>query len=129
MIKRVDTIILLVENIGMSVQFYRDHLGIPLKFKSPGWAEFVLNDIHLALHKKSKDMTEMNMPYGVIGVSVNFEVDDIETILSKLETAHIQPVGGIKDYDFGKYFFVTDPDGYIVGFREYKPEFSPYSVR
>ena len=128
MIKRIDTIILLVTDINVSVDFYRDHLGIPLKFKSPGWAEFVLGDVHLALHKKNRNMLDENMPFGTIGVSVNFEVEEIDKMVSILKSTGIDPVGGMKEYDFGKYFFVTDPDGYIIGFREYKPEFSPHPV-
>ena len=128
MIKRIDTIILLVTDIDISVGFYRDNLGIPLKFKSPGWAEFVLGDVHLALHRKSRNLTDKDMPFGTIGVSVNFEVDHSERLVSRLETAGIEPIGGVKEYDFGKSFFVTDPDGYIIGFREYKLEFSPHPV-
>ncbi len=128
MIKRIDTIILLVTDMDISISFYRDNLGIPLKFKSPGWAEFVLGNVHLALHRKSRNLTDNNMPFGTIGVSVNFEVNEIEDMVSRLETTGIEPVGGVKEYDFGKYFFVTDPDGYIIGFREYKPEFCPNPV-
>lgn len=128
LVKRVDTIILLVDDIGRSARFYKDVLGLHLKFKSPGWAEFVLGDVHLALHRKSKEMIQKADAIASVGVSVNFEVLDIEAIASSLMSRGCDPIGGIKDYDFGRYFFVTDPDGYIVGFREYKPEYSPQPV-
>lgn len=127
MVKRVDTIILLVTDIEASVDFYKNKIGMPLKFKSPGWAEFVLGDIHLALHRKGNKLSGHEAAMAAIGVSVNFEVDDIESMFVRLATNGIDPVGEIKDYEFGRYFFVTDPDGYVIGFREYKSEYSPHS--
>jgi len=122
MIKSVDTIILLVNDIDMSVSFYKDALGLSLKFKSPGWAEIVVGDIHLALHRKSSELTDKSDALSTIGVSINFEVENIDRILAHLDKRNIDIVGQVKEYEFGRYFFVTDPDGYIVGFREYRLE-------
>jgi catechol 2,3-dioxygenase-like lactoylglutathione lyase family enzyme len=119
-IKRVDTIILLVNNIEKSVRFYRDKIGMSLKFKSPGWAEFVIGDVHLALHRNDSKTPEDCTPQVPAGVSVNVEVDDIDEMLVRLAALGINPVGGIKQYEFGRYFFTVDPDGYIIGFREYR---------
>ena len=127
MIKRVDTIILLVRDIENSVDFYKNKIGMPLKFKSPGWAEFVLGDVHLALHRKGNNLSGHEAAMAAVGVSVNFEVEDIEQMFVRLATNGVDPVAEIKDYEFGRYFFVTDPDGYVIGFREYKSEYSPHS--
>jgi len=35
------------------VKFYRDVLGLKLKFESPGWSEFVTGETTLALHPAS----------------------------------------------------------------------------
>jgi len=118
-IKSVDTIILLVNDIDASIDFYQEALGLSLIFKSPGWAEIIVGEIHLALHKKSPELTEHPDALSTIGVSINFEVTDIDKMLKRLEKRNIDIVGRVKDYEFGRYFFVTDPDGYIVGFREY----------
>jgi catechol 2,3-dioxygenase-like lactoylglutathione lyase family enzyme len=126
-VKRVDTIILLVTDIDSSVDFYKNKIGIPLKFKSPGWAEFILGDVHLALHRKGNKLSGHEATMAAVGVSVNFEVDDIESMFVQLARNGIDPVAEIKDYEFGRYFFVTDPDGYVIGFREYKSEYSPHS--
>lgn len=95
-----------------------------LKFKSPGWAEFVLGDVHLALHRKTRELVEKQDPLSTLGISINFEISDVEKFSCKLRDLGIDPIGGIKDYEFGRYFFINDPDGYIVGFREYKPEYA-----
>jgi len=123
-IKRVDTIILLVNSIEESVEFYREKIGLPLKFKSPGWAEFVIGDVHLALHRKDGELAGTDVSVASVGISVNLEVDDIDAMLVRLAEHGVDSVGGIQDYEFGRYFFIIDPDCYILGFREYKKEYS-----
>jgi catechol 2,3-dioxygenase-like lactoylglutathione lyase family enzyme len=39
-----------VSEMGTAVNFYRDVLGLQLKFESPGWSEFVTGETTLALH-------------------------------------------------------------------------------
>lgn len=39
-----------VRDMDRSVAFYRDVVGLPLKFQSPGWTEFATDGATLALH-------------------------------------------------------------------------------
>jgi catechol 2,3-dioxygenase-like lactoylglutathione lyase family enzyme len=55
------------------VKFYRDTLGLQLKFESPGWSEFVRGETTLALHSAS----EKN-PAGK--VELGFTVADVEAL-------------------------------------------------
>ena len=48
---RVSYSIVYVSDMSRSVGFYRDVLGLPLKFESPGWTEFGTEGTTLALHK------------------------------------------------------------------------------
>jgi lactoylglutathione lyase len=47
---RVNYVIVFVSDMKRSVSFYRDVLGLPLKFESPGWTEFATDGATLALH-------------------------------------------------------------------------------
>jgi catechol 2,3-dioxygenase-like lactoylglutathione lyase family enzyme len=47
---RVNYAIVFVSDMKRSVSFYRDRLGLPLKFESPGWSEFATEGATLALH-------------------------------------------------------------------------------
>ena len=47
---RVNYAIVFVSDMNRSVAFYRDVLGLPLKFQSPGWTEFATEGATLALH-------------------------------------------------------------------------------
>jgi len=42
-----------VADMQEAVKFYRDVLGLTLKFESPGWSEFVTGETTLALHPAS----------------------------------------------------------------------------
>lgn len=43
-----------VADMDRAVKFYRDVLGLPLKFQSPGWSEFATGETSLALHPASE---------------------------------------------------------------------------
>jgi lactoylglutathione lyase len=43
-----------VADMNRAVEFYRDVIGLPLKFESPGWSEFATGDATLALHPASQ---------------------------------------------------------------------------
>ena len=50
MFKQLDYTMVVVSDMQRSVEFYRDMLGIPLKFQSPDWTEFLTGTTTLALH-------------------------------------------------------------------------------
>lgn len=47
-------VIKFVSDMGKAVKFYRDVLGLQLKFESPDWSEFVTGETTLALHPASE---------------------------------------------------------------------------
>src|SRR6516162_4791386 len=46
-------VIKFVADMDNAVKFYQDTLGLPLRFQSPGWSEFVTGETSLALHPAS----------------------------------------------------------------------------
>jgi catechol 2,3-dioxygenase-like lactoylglutathione lyase family enzyme len=50
MFKQLDYTMIIVSDMHRSVEFYRDKLGLPLKFQSPDWTEFATGTTTLALH-------------------------------------------------------------------------------
>jgi lactoylglutathione lyase len=51
---RVSYAIVLVSDMKRSVAFYRDTLGLPLRFETPGWTEFATDGATLALHSAER---------------------------------------------------------------------------
>ena len=50
-------VIKFVADMDRTVKFYRDVLGLPIKFQSPGWSEFVTGETILALHPASQKIS------------------------------------------------------------------------
>jgi predicted enzyme related to lactoylglutathione lyase len=68
---RLSYVMKFVSDMDAAVAFYRDVVGLELKFASPEWSEFSTGDTTLALHPAS----EAN-PAG--GVELGFSVDDLD---------------------------------------------------
>ena len=59
---RVNYAIVFVSDMKRAVSFYREVLGLPLKFESPGWTEFATDGATLALHASEGLTSERNNP-------------------------------------------------------------------
>ncbi len=70
MATRLTYAIKFVADMDKAVAFYRDTLGLTLKFASPDWSEFITGDTTLALHAASD-----KNPAGK--VELGFGVDDV----------------------------------------------------
>ena len=55
---RITYVIVFVSDMNRSVEFYRDVIGLPLKFASPGWTEFATEGATLAPHKSEGDSSK-----------------------------------------------------------------------
>ena len=61
-VKELGHIVLYVRDLEVSRGFYRDVLGLPLKFESPGWTEFATEGATLALHLSAKSNAAADDP-------------------------------------------------------------------
>ena len=68
---KLSYVIKFVGDMERAVRFYRDVLGLPLKFESPGWSEFTTGETALALHPASE-----KSPPGT--VELGFTVSDVQ---------------------------------------------------
>ena len=60
---RVSYAIVFVSDMKRSVAFYRDVIGLPLKFDSPEWSEFATEGATLALHRSDAvSYTHLTLP-------------------------------------------------------------------
>jgi len=60
-------VIKFVAEMDKAVQFFRDTLGLTLKFQSPEWSEFLTGETTLALHKamELKPAGSVELGFGV----------------------------------------------------------------
>lgn len=72
-----------VADMDRAVKFYRDTLGLMLKFESPHWTEFVTGETTLALHPAS----EKN-PAG--SVEIGFNVGDLDAFHKEMSARGVE---------------------------------------
>ena len=99
-----------------SVAFYRDQVGLPLKFQDAdmGWAEFDLEGLSLAIERQDpKDPVAQSLVGRFVGISI--EVDNIDSVYHDLCDKGVkftgppakQPWGGVLAH-------MLDPDNNVV---------------
>jgi lactoylglutathione lyase len=85
-LEKPDYIVIYVSDMERSTAFYRDVLGLPLRFSSPGWTEFETGPIRLALHRAgSQERAQFypgRPPAGVAHLA--FVVEDIQAAFAEL---------------------------------------------
>ena len=77
MLAQLTYVIKFVADMDRAVRFYRDTLGLPLKFQSPEWSEFATGATTLALHPASA-----KNPAG--SVQLGFHVPDLEAFYAEM---------------------------------------------
>ncbi len=117
---RIDYSIVFVSNMSRSVAFYRDVVGLPLKFETPEWTEFDTFGATLALHRGEEGSAgDANAP-GTC--RTGFTVPDIDAFHTRMlehgVTCIEEPVAS-----FGaKLAQYEDPDGMRFGVSEERKE-------
>jgi lactoylglutathione lyase len=111
---RLSVVMIYVSDMDRSVAFYRDTLGLPLRFQSPFWSEFATETVTLALHggaHPAEQPAPAPPPAGTIGTG--WSVDDLDAVAKMLKERGVQFVMEPKDLvDEGIRLAVfLDPDG------------------
>ena len=125
MFNEVHYIMVTVSDMKRSVEFYRDKLGLTLKFESPGWSEFLTGSSTLALHgggkanPAAKEVDHSQTPYAGT-CSIGFSVTDLEKTYEELKSRGVEFVmpPTRRDQEGIKLALCTDPDGLPVSFAQ-----------
>jgi len=91
---KLSYVIEFVTDMDRAVKFYRDTMGLPLKFQSPGWSELATGETTLALHPAS----EKN---GAGKVEMGFNVPDLTRFYDEMRTQGVKFTMLPKKQDFG----------------------------
>jgi lactoylglutathione lyase len=87
-------IIEFVADMDRAVKFYRDVVGLTLKFESPEWSEFATGETSLALHRASEKNAAGTYDVG-------FTVEDLQQFYVQMQTKGVKfPMAPTKQ-DFG----------------------------
>jgi lactoylglutathione lyase len=120
MFQKIDYLMVMVSKMDASVKFYRDALGLKLKFESPGWSEFETGPTTLALHISGRSGGG-ELDHSVPGMlRLGFNVEDVDHAAQTLKDRGVrfvqeptlQPQEGIK---LGMF---VDPDGMRISIAQ-----------
>lgn len=124
MFQKVDYVMVVVSDMSRSVEFYRDKLGLPLKFESPDWTEFQTGATTLALHGGGKPRAHAGGGGGedkAAGTcSIGFSVSDLQATCEKLRgrgVSFVMPPTR-REGEGIKLAVALDPDGLPISFAE-----------
>ena len=123
MFSKVDYIKVNVSDMSRSVAFYRDILGLPLKFQSPGWSEFQTGATTLALHLiRARGAGEGGAPGEPLAgtCSIGFSVEDLAATHRELAARGAQFVRAPTEQanEGIRLAVCVDPDGLPIAFAE-----------
>lgn len=123
MFKQIDYTMVMVSDMPRSVEFYRDILGIPLKFQSPEWTEFATGSTTLALHgggtpREYQDTGDQSKVAGTC--SIGFNVADVDKTYEDLKAKGIRFVlpPTQRENEGIKLAVGLDPDGLAISFAQ-----------
>lgn len=120
---RVSYAIVFVSDMKRSVSFYRDVLGLPLRFESPEWSEFATGEATLALHASEGSKAEDDNAPGATagrcrpGLSVS-DLDEFHKRMVERGVPCIQEPRNVFGARLAQY---VDPDGLAISVGEDRP--------
>ena len=89
-LQKPDYFIVYVSDMQRSTTFYRDVLGLPLKFTSPGWTEFDTGPTTVALHITGDQKLPSHQGRPPAGqAQLGFIVDDLQSIYEALKAQDV----------------------------------------
>jgi catechol 2,3-dioxygenase-like lactoylglutathione lyase family enzyme len=114
MFEKVDDVFFNVDDMEAAKAFYRDKLGLPVKYEAPDWVELDAGNVTIALRRYGSG-PEGRPELGVgEGATLVFEVDDIEAAKAELEGQGVKFIGGVFDYGTVRLAAFEDLNGNVL---------------
>lgn len=118
MFGRIGSVILLVDDLERSAQFYKDTIGLKLKVKTTDWIEFFEKGTTLALHPRRRRKDIDDDDDGHPNVLVGFMVADLDQVVKDLRAKDVRFFKEPKTEPFGKHAIILDPDDHLISLAE-----------
>jgi len=121
MFKQIDYTMVVVSDMQRSVEFYRDLIGLQLKFQSPEWTEFATGQTTFALHgggtaRQYQDTGDQSKAAG--SCSIGFTVEDVDKTYDEMTAKGLTFVmpPSQREGEGIKLAIAIDPDGLPISF-------------
>lgn len=117
---RVSYAIVFVSDMKRSVSFYRDLMGLSLKFETPGWSEFATEGATLALHASEAPSPSNENPLAVSagGCRPGLSVANLDAFHARMVEKKVICVQEPKEVFGARIAQYVDPDGLAISVSE-----------
>lgn len=122
---RLSYAIVFVSDMKESVKFYRDMVGLPLKFESPEWTEFVSGEATLALHRAESPGAGPDAPArseAAGSCRPGLSVPDLDRFHERMLAHHVVCLQEPKEVFGSRLAQYADPDGLPLSVGEERPK-------
>jgi predicted enzyme related to lactoylglutathione lyase len=109
----------LVTDIKRSIEFYTKKLGFEIGFCYEDFYCAITKDgysIHLKLASSAIGERENRRNNGHLDIT--FSVDGIEDLYEEIKNKPVEIIQVLRDMPYGREFYISDPDGYILAFLQ-----------
>jgi catechol 2,3-dioxygenase-like lactoylglutathione lyase family enzyme len=114
MFTKVDDVFFNVDDMEKAVAFYRDKLGLAVKYESADWVELDAGNVTIALRRYGSG-PEGRPELGVgEGATLVFQVEDIDATRTELEDQGVKFIGGVFEYGSVKLAAFEDLNGNVL---------------
>ena len=120
MFRKLDYAMVNVSEMDRSVAFYRDVLGFPVRFETPGWSELETGDTTIALHLAGSTAGRPSAEPVAGTCSLGFSVADLDETVAALTKRGARFVVPPTDQDKEgiRLAVCLDPDGLPISFAQ-----------
>jgi predicted enzyme related to lactoylglutathione lyase len=111
----------LVTNIDRSIDFYSKQLGFEIDFFYETFYAGIIKDgcaVHLKLAVPDVEKREKKRQNEHLDIT--FSIDGIEKLYEDFKSKSVEIIQTLRDMPYGREFYISDPDGYIIAFLEEK---------
>ena len=108
-----------VADIDRSIEFYTKKLGFDIDFRYEDFYVGIIKDgfsIHLKTGQPLVDERQHKKDHEHLDIT--FSIEEIEYLYEEFSSKSAKVIQPLREMPYGKEFYVSDPDGYIIAFLE-----------
>ncbi|MCW8823546.1 MAG: VOC family protein [Ignavibacteriaceae bacterium] len=117
---KVNYVIIFVSNMNFSVGFYKNVIGLPLKFETPEWSEFEVEGATIALHKSETGKSSLKSSDKAVAGSCRpgFSVHNLDEFHKQMIENNVTCFQEPKEVFGAMIAQYLDPDGLVISVSE-----------
>ena len=110
---------LLVTDIEHSIEFYTKKLGFDVEFRYEDfYAGIIKNGYSIHLKSGKPSIEERKSKRENDDLDIVFSVEGVEELYKEFVNKSVEIIQPLCERPYGREFYITDPDGYILAFLE-----------